>query len=108
MAPTEHGTRPPPPRRAAVPAPGQGRRAPAAARVSTERHRFEDLRARFRCRGPQRVGGLIVRLLLGPDLRVHARNVGIYLAVDVLGTPIQHWRNDFGDLARAVNAAVWV
>ena len=34
--------------------------------------------------------------------------VGVHLAVDVLGAPTQHGRNDFGDLAGAVHAAVRV
>ncbi len=34
------------------------------------------------------------------------RNVGRHLAVDVLGAPTQNGRNHFGDLTRAVHAAV--
>ena len=51
--------------------------------VSIQRNRLEDLGARLGCRGPQRVGGLVVGLRLRPHLGLYAGPIRLDLLIDL-------------------------
>ena len=71
--------------------------------VSLQGNRFENLGARFRRGGAQRVSRGIVGLPLREHFGFDAGDVGFDFAVDVLLRPTEGRRNDFGDLTCAVD-----